>query len=368
MTEYSVLVEKQQKIKRRLETGKYRTLIDVTFDWTGRLIQRVTHYPRPISAWNSATILYLLFLVASFIGLFILGEATSFKNQFAPFSPAFVPLSFMVGYFNVLTIVAGNFYIHRVFTTFQDSVIDTMESEASLEDFEHWLNGVCNRKIHFLFSIVGGFLVGMYQVSVLRQAGVKVLPSTAIGTVLLNTFSVVFLYLLIYMIILSARTGKYHLKLNTAYPANSEVINRLADLLGNFVLLVAIYATLLTLIVTIQQFLTQLGIVVILLFWIPITGMFVLNQNSLSRIIKRTKLKVLNQIQEKVEQLHASNYLDEKETMDTINRLMDYHERINRTRSSRIDSGSILNLINSLLLPLIALALANTDKILALLK
>jgi hypothetical protein len=220
--------------------------------------------------------------------------------------------------------------------------------------------------MHFVFSIVGGFFVGIYQISVLNAAGIVVLLSTVIGTILLNTFSIVFLYLLIYMIVLSARVGKYHLKLYTAYPDSSEVISRLADLLGSFVYLVAIYATLLTLIIALQQLLVPLGVLLILLFWIPIIGMFVLNQSSLSSIIKRSKWKALNSIQAKVEQLHSSEKLGEQETMETINRLMDYYDRIKNTRNSRIDSGAVLSLFNSLLLPLLALLLGNIEKILAL--
>lgn len=362
----TALIEKREELKRRLAAGEYRTLVDVGLGWASQVIQKVTRNPYSISPWYTVTLLYLLFLLISFAGLFLMGEAAAFRRQFSIFSEAFVPLSFLVGYFNVLSIVAGNIYIHRVFTVFGDSVIDAIESHANLDDFKRWLNAVCNLKNHLAFSIIGGFLVGGYQISVLNNAGIKVLLSTAIGTILLNSFSVVFLFLLIHMILLSARIGQYHLKLFTAYPASSEVINHLSDLLGNFVYLVSIYAALVTLLVAIQQLLIPLGVLVILLFWMPIIGMFILNQNSLSSIIQRSKRNTLNGIQAKVELLHKSEKIGEKDTMDTINRLMDYYDRIRNTRNSRIDSGSMLNLFNSLLLPLLALVLGNLANILAL--
>jgi len=368
MTADTTLIEKREELKRRLAVGEYRTLIDVTLDWSSFIIQKITRNPDPISPWYIVTLLYLLFLLSAVAGLSLLGEVAAFRLQFATFRAGFVPLSFLVGYFNVLSIVAGNIYIHRVFTTFQESVIDAIESQKSLEDFERWLRTLCNRKNHFVFSVIGGFLVGIYQVQVLTRTGVTVLLSTAIGTILLNTFSTVFLFLIVHMIVLSAQIGSYRLKLYAAYPASSEVMNRLSDLLGNFVYLFAVYATLLTLLVAIQQLLISLGALVLLLFWLPIIGMFVLNQNSLSTIIQRSKSHALNGIQEKIERLHTSEQLGDKETMDTINRLMDYSDRIKSTRSSRIDSGAVLNLINSLLLPLLALLLANIQTILALFK
>jgi hypothetical protein len=45
---------------------------------------------------------------------------------------------------------------------------------------------------------------------------------------------------------------------------------------------------------------------------------------------------------------------------------MDYHDRIKGTHSSAFDLRAMLGLINSLLLPLLALVLANIDKILGL--
>ena len=368
MSTDTTLIEKREELKRRLAAGEYKTLVDIFLEGFDHLLRKITRNSQPISPWYTITILYLLFLLIAFAGLFLIGEVAAFKKQFATFSASFVPLSFLVGYFNAVSIVAGNMYIHRVFTAFHDDVIDAIESITNLDDFERWLTAVCNRRNHFVFSIVGGFLVGIYQISVLNKTGIIVLLSTAIGTVLLNTFSIVFLFLLIYMIVLSARIGKYCLKLYTAYPASSQVINRLADLLGNFVYLVSIYATLLTMLIAIQQLLIPLGSLVILLFWVPIIGMFVLNQSSLSSIIQRSKLNALNGIQAKVEQLHLSEKLGEKETMDTINRLMDYYDRIKITRNSRVDTGAVLSLINSLLLPLLALVLGNIDKILALFK
>jgi hypothetical protein len=366
VTTDTALIEKREELKRRLAAGEYKTLVDVILDRAGQTIQKITRSSQPISPWYSSLMLYLMFLLLGFAGLYLMGEASAFTKQFPTFSVSFVPLSLFVGYLNVVSIVAGNIYIHRVFTAFHDSLVDKIESITDLDDFERWLTAVCNRKMHFVFSIVGGVLVGSYQISVLRDTGIIVLPSTAIGTILLNTFSIVFLYLLIYMIVLSARIGHYHLRLYTAYPASSEVINRLADLLSGFVYLVAFYATLLTLLVAIQRLLIPLGVLVILLFWIPIMGMFVLNQSSLSSIIRKSKWKALNGIQAKVEQLHLSEKLGEKETTETINRLMDYHDRVNATRNSALDLRATLNFVNSLLLPLLAFLLGNLDFVLSL--
>jgi hypothetical protein len=110
----------------------------------------------------------------------------AFLNQFTAFS-AVLAVELLIGYFNIAGMVAGNIYIHRVFTVFRNTVLDTIESIDSLDDFGHWLTAVCNRNIHLIFSIVGGVLVGIYLISVLYDTGVTIALSTVIGTILLNT-------------------------------------------------------------------------------------------------------------------------------------------------------------------------------------
>src|SRR5258705_13561946 len=95
--------------------------------------------------------------------------------------------------------------------------------------------------------------------------------------------------------------------------------------------------------------------------------MFILNQTSLSSIIRRAKWKTLNEIQAKVEKLQEMENFADKETMDAIKRLMDYHDRVKATRNSALDFNTVLSFINSLLLPLLAILLGNLDRLMALL-
>ena len=150
-----------------------------------------------------------------------------------------------------------------------------------------------------------------------------------------------------------------------ANPASSEVINHLSSLLGSFVYLIALFAALVTLYLALSRLLIiQLAAVWFSLWWIPIIVMFILNQTCLSSIIQKAKWRTLGEIQAKVEQLHSSENLGEKDAMETINRLMDYHDRINATRNSALDLRGTLNFVNSLLLPLFAFLLGNLDLVL----
>jgi hypothetical protein len=378
MTENTDLLQRREELKRRLMDGEYKTLIDVSLDGVSRIIQKVIRTAQPISPWVSSGLLYLIMLLIPNV-LVRLGDPSVFTRQTAIVFPGFFFLRILLGYATIAIMVAGNIYLHHVFTTFQDSVLDKVESIATLDDFEHWLTSVCDRKTHFLWSIVGGVVLAAYIIFSLEAANIIVTLSTTIGTVLVSIFSVAFIYLLVYMVALSARIGRYHLKLYIANPNSSEVIGNIAGLLSNFVYMVAIYAAFITWVMTLLgpimkagleaaslSWLAIIDLFIISLFWTSILAMFILNQRSISSIIKRAKWKTLNEIQANVEQLHTSNKLGEKDTMEAINRLMDYYDRILKTHSSAFNTEALWSLINSLLLPLLALLLGNLDKIIAL--
>jgi len=94
---------------------------------------------------------------------------------------------------------------------------------------------------------------------------------------------------------------------------------------------------------------------------LSIIAVFVLNQSSLSSLVRHAKWKTLNEIQAKVEKLQSAKKFSDQESMDAINRLLDYHDRVNKTRNSALDLRTYLNFINSLLLPLLAFILGNLD-------
>jgi hypothetical protein len=138
-------------------------------------------------------------------------------------------------------------------------------------------------------------------------------------------------------------------------------------MLSNFVYIAAVLAAIVTLVAALLGWLTLATIIFLALVgWGPLTALFVTNQVALAKIITRAKWKKLNEIQAQIEKLEAEENIAEKETMETINRLMDYHDRIKATRNSALDLRAGLNFLNSLLLPLLAFLLGNLKEVLKL--
>ena len=373
MTTDTALIEKREELKRRLAAGEYKTLVDVFLAWTNRVIQKITRRTKPLPLWLITVILSLAVSLIYLAVLYITGDLTAITT-FKYFDGLGLEYGLAVLWTisNNFYLIAGsvviNRYIGRIFVLWIDDMLDATESVASLDEFEDWLRKTCNQRLHLLVLIFGSLLGGLYRAAYASaRLGVFVGYGFTFTFIANGLYSNTILYLFLMVVFLSARLRRYDLKLFAADPGSSELISHLSGILSFIVYFVAAILAIGMLEFALGGF-SDAEILISFFLWSPIIAMFILNQTSLSSIIRRAKWKTLNEIQARVEKLHASEKLGEKDTMEAINRLMDYYDRIKSTRNSRVDLGAVLNLINSLLLPLLALALGNIDKILALFK
>ena len=367
MTTDAALIEKRDELKRRLEAGEYKTLVDVFLAWINRVIQRILRRNKPLPPWLITVILGLVVNLILFGGRYVDGGLTGIRNIAKPYGVGYgsgVLLDFSLAVLTIITVISINHSIDRFIILWRDEMLDATVSVSSLQEFEDWLGTACNLRLHFLVTIFGGLLIALLVTALISvRLGAFVGYGTTFGYIIINMFTAAFFYEGFIVILLPVMLRKYELKLFAADPATSELISHLSSELSFFVYFVAVYSTIFSLVIgalrTSQT--TDIVVAVVLFLWLPIITMFALNQTTLSSIIRRAKWKTLNEIQARVEKLQAAENLDAKETMDAINRLLDYHERVNRTRASALDFRAILGFINSLILPLLAFLL---DKVL----
>ena len=366
----TALIEKREELKRRLAAGEYKTLIDIFLEWFDRLIRKITRRTKPFPLWLITAVLSFVLILIDFVAIYFEGDWSNFITWggLVGFEHGTVVLRVILNYvFFIASATVINQYIGGIFIFWRDNILDVTESTASLEQFEDWLERVCNWRWHLLTAIIGGSLGGSYLVAMLNaRIGVFIGYGLTFTCVVAAIFVTAFLYLFLMIILLSVRLRRYNLKLFAADPSNSELVSRLSGELSIGVYLVAIFASIQTLSTAPTGLLPTVGILLVLILWLPIIAMFIMNQTSLSSIIRRAKWKTLNEIQAKVEKLQAAENFEDKETMEAINRLMDYHDRVKATHNSALDLNTTLHFINSLLLPLLAFILGNLDMVLKL--
>jgi hypothetical protein len=370
MAKDTALIKKREELKRRLAEGEYKTLVDVVLTGANHLLQKITRRTKPFSIWLIMTLLIVVFTLIVFATIYIAGEFTATRNFMQSFGYSYelgVLITLILpSILNIMGLVLINQNISRIFVLWDNEILDATETTESLEQFEDWLEKVRNRRLNLLFAIVVGFLCGFYMVVAIAHFGVFIGYGLALTIIFLLMLGFAFIYLFFMVILLSASLRRYNLSLFAADPANSELVSRLSGVLSIFIYFYAVYAAYLTLVATSLGLLPSLGLIAVLILWVPLISIFILNQMGLSSMIRRVKWKTLNEMQTKVEKLQAAKNFGDKETMDAVNRLMDYHDRVKATRDSALNLGSVLSFINSLLLPLLAFLLGNLDKLIAL--
>lgn len=378
MTTDTALIEKREELKHRLSTGEYKTLVDVFLEWFERLLRKITRRTERLPVWYIAIILILVIEIIFFVAgnITVNGDVNMLGHILNSISSSRGTLGFLIIpsaiAFVVVSLIMLNQYIGRIFVFWNKEILDITDSFENVEGFEDWLNKICNWRLNLIVAICGSLLASIYATPITtRIFGLSFsVPLDYIvsifGVSLCLLFFYAFVYLVLIFILLSIRLRSYNLRLFTADPSNSEVIDSLSSRLNYLIYFFAIYAACTVGLSILAKILQVTGIILVIVLWIPIIAIFILNQTSLSSIIRRAKWKTLNEIQSQVEEIRASNSLKDKETMEAINRLMDFHDRVKATRNSAIDSSTILNFINSLLLPLLAFLLGNLDKVLPL--
>jgi len=369
-----ILIEKREELKRKLAAGEYKTLVDVVLEWLEHLLRKITRRTEPLPLWVVTVVLYIVTQSITYAGILITGgweEYRKFNELFGlGFDLGFI-INISVSMLFIASLVIINQYINRLIGLWRDSILDATESEASLLKFDTWLTTACDRRLHLIVIIIPNLFMSPYAFYLTSN-----LMGTPIGyglmsmTILIDLIAWTFLYQLYVLILFSLKLRQYDIKLFAPDPGSSEIISKLSGELGFLVYYVAVFVAIITLGSSATGLLafTSEGItyLYILFLWFPIVLLFILSQTSLASIVRRAKWKTLNEVQVKIEKLRESKNFGTPKTMDAINKLMDFHDRVKATHNSAIDSNTILNFINSLLLPLIAFLLGNLDKVLLL--
>lgn len=316
--------------------------------WIGQKIEKVGKRKKKPSEIFSAIAFY--FLITTISALLIL----MFDKNDSKALLEHIGTSFLL---NILTVVLFvgllrlNFY--SSFTSLREFFVETLGSADDLMDFQIWLKNLLDYRKQIVFSIVFGLSSGIFLPPYIGNLfGFSSLGfSFYFGS--LSFFSGFAMYTIYLSIFFPLRIRNYKYKIYYADPGKSTFIIQLSRVLNRTVFVFAFLTLFMILISMFYQVGTDLVVqlIFILLAWVPITVMFVMNQFGLSRIIARAKTKKLSEIELEIAKLEAANDFTKKEILESINHLMDFHERVQKSNNSSLDFRAILSYLNSLLIP-----------------
>jgi hypothetical protein len=377
------IAEKRNQLREQLEA--YRSLPEYILDGIGALYQLITN-PAAVkargaflppnvshaeddgfpSSWLNGIVLALFtFLVGWAIAVF----------SGRPLTPEELKLTLWAVITGPLSLIANKINIRAFLSTFRNTCVDKMLRVADMDNLEKWLKDNFNWWKPLLVGIVVGPLLGWFlYLTWLATHPAAIFDAGPFVTIVLCCIQAVLVgyYLYPFYVAFPSRLNRYHFDLYEPDPSSSEVVGQLSRLLTFLLYVTMAYIVWLTVGLGYVDVLTadtpQPGIVFSVFVWAPTVILYSTGQYHLSDLIIRAKWKTINEIQKQVEDLYKAEKIPDKDTLDRLSKLMDYHDRIKSTPNSALNFRAGLNFLNSLLLPILAFVVANLRDVVNLIK
>lgn len=337
---------------RKILANPESTLPALIFSTTGRVVCRITRRNEPLPwQYNAVVIALVVQLPTLFLSL-LLNETAQWNR-----------LGFLwMGYLELglFASVLAHVAVFNVYRNMNMYVVDAIQKEEDLKDLQKVFDRVGSRKNSVIFT---GVFTLFWCISfswflseyIHQFIGIGLFVGTIIFGLL--TGPAVYLEGCYYFFI--THLGNYSYRLNETSPAHSQVIYRISRIITVLIYSIAVFIAFATAAV---GFNGGAIVLAVLIGWIPTIVYFFASQLSIGRIVTIAKWKTLDRIQDEIRKLNNSD-ITNKENIEAVNRLMDYHERIRSTPNSTLNLGSGLNFLNQLALPVVGVLFANLDKI-----
>ena len=159
--------------------------------------------------------------------------------------------------------------------------------------------------------------------------------------------------------------GQQHYQVYAFDPSSSDFVQRLSDTFEMVTFLSSVVFAFFSLCFIPSRgdvpFARIWSIFWLLVSWGLIGGFFLGAQVQLGKIIGRAKQETLRGIQARVEALYAGMENPDRDTLATIEKLMELHDRVKATNNWAVSFHESLRFLNTLLIPLLGFILANMD-------
>jgi hypothetical protein len=353
-----LLAQKREEFRNYLATIEYPSLGDWILDGAGALIQRLTGGQR-VPAWFSGLSIALVTLALSFLTSLLLDESYPARRAMIIWELWGCACAFYL-------LVGFRDNRHRIWITIRESTIDALLSTQGLDALQQWVAASYSLKRQVVFSLL---LALFWDPLMLCFFSVKLGGFIGVGAIILCTINTLImsngLYWGIAFFRLPPILGQQHYKVYAFDPSSTDFVQKTSDTFEALSFLASIFAALFSL-----NFIPSQGsallVRIISIFWLltmwgVVGGIFLGAQFQLGKIIGRAKQETLRDIQARVEALYAGMENPDRDTLATIEKLMELHGRVKATKNWAVSFHEGLRFLNSLLLPLLGFILANID-------
>ncbi len=137
----SSIAKQCKELKNELREGNGQTLVDALLRWVGR--------GKPASLLVAILIFFTLPYLIGLVVAIILGEFDRwqrlFGNMFA--NPDLLAWSVFGLFTSTVSMFIANSYFHTIIVVIRDHVLESVESQETLDIIEYWINLLCNKSL-----------------------------------------------------------------------------------------------------------------------------------------------------------------------------------------------------------------------------
>lgn len=358
MSADSELLAKQKELKSLINKGMENAIPAHYFNLVGNALAKIFRLAKQPHRVVNATVLCILVFLPGVLVAFLTGEIYIWgKLHFLYIG---LELAFYLG------VVAMYINLNlNVLPGIRDHLIDTIQNVEDLNKISDWLGSLFSPRkwivfgtyfgIPYIIALIIAFSLGVGNFVGFGISTLVVIVTQMVGSAFYNIFKILTLPLIL---------SRLKLDLYLSNPANSEIMQYLAQLLNKYLYIYAGYMAFITSVVIFIPVRYLLWID-ILSGWLPITAQFLLNQYSFRNILITAKRQSLRHLQKEIKDLENIIWKKASEANITrINQLMDLHDRISKTPNSMFTWMTGISFINQLMFPLLGLLIGNIDKLL----
>ncbi len=269
-------------------------------------------------------------------------------------------------------VIAGFLLAHletqRMLGDIPHLVVDSMLDVGEIEQFDKWLgNSLTVRSMVPFVSLIWIVWISLGVV------GQSLVHSEFVGfgfsmtLILEGLLAAVALYSVYWITRTAYQLRKYQYELNRFSPASSEIINNVYELVKKRAYGFSLYFAVFML--TSSSSLVDINSRVVfawpafLAIWAVMITQYLIIRDTARVIVERGKWKTLNQLAERMNSIEKEGDLSDREIAERLLRLCEIHRQVAGSRTSTFDLNSLTTLLSQLMLPVLGLALGNSEKV-----
>lgn len=358
MTKDTELTIKRDWLKHEITIGMDSLLAGLIFDRVSRIIQSLLSRPNPPSLYFTTAVIAPLILLPGLVSTIVFGEWEQFEQ---------IGLTYFIYLgFSLIALTTARINIRYFLGNARDHIVDSITDANDLSSLHRFLSKLWSVRQSWFFGLAFGLIVTIVVVKFTSDSiGSFIGVGATISSLLASILNGIVVYYIFQMLLLPWTLSQYHYELHEPNPSHSMAIRQLSHSLNTYVYVVAAFTAAFTLWVGSNPITASSNVIVLFTNWLPLVAQFISNHVAMGRIISTAKWEILGKIEHQIRSLqNEANTMDRK-TAELISQLSNYHDRVSKTRNSALDVNAGFSFLNQLLLPLLAITIANWNDILA---